>query len=346
MTDKTNNSGGGFRSTGQVTIKTVAKSLGLSPSTVSRALRNDPSVTEATTQRIREAAEALGYTRDLRGVNLRTGKTNTICVLMLVRPKDEYGDPAIMQLIKGFISGVVGTDKTVVFQMFTSPEEQFKAMRELVAARRFDGFILEHTVPQDERVKYLLEQDFPFVCFGRTELFSQHAYLDIDNNVSGYTATTAMIEKGHRRIALVMPPLKYLFVEHWRRGYQRALADHGIEFDPALTIETGMATRSVEEAIEQISTLDPPPEAFVCPNEMATTAVVRACERAGFDINKTAFISQDGTRFFDFFRPNVSSLYHSSFSIGEELSRMLLRLLEGEKVENLQVLVEPEIIDR
>ncbi len=345
MTDTAKKSGG-FRSTGRVTIKTVAKSLGLSPSTVSRALRNDPSVTEATTQRIRETAEALGYTRDLRGVNLRTGQTNAICALMLVRPQDEYGDPAAMQLIKGIISGMSGSDKTVVFRLFSTLEEQFAAMREMVTGHLFDGFILDHTSPQDERVKYLLEQDFPFVCYGRTELYSPHAYFDIDNDVSAYQSTRVLIERGRRRIALVTPPLGYLFAGLWLHGYQRALSEFGIPYDPALVAEAGMETRLVEQAVEQICVQGNAPDAFVCPNEVATTAVVRACENQGLDIENTTFISQDGTKFFDFFRPKVSSSYYSSFHTGEELSRMMLRLLNGESVEKLQVLVAPEIVSR
>ncbi|MEJ1991422.1 MAG: LacI family DNA-binding transcriptional regulator [Maritimibacter sp.] len=346
MMDKSDRSGGGFRSTGKVTIKTVAKSLGLSPSTVSRALRNDPSVTEATSKRIRDAAEAMGYTRDLRGVNLRTGQTNAICVLMLARPKDEYGDPAAMQLIKGLISGVSGGDKTIVFRIFPSFEEQFEAMREMVAGRRFDGVIFDHTVPQDPRVKYLLEQDFPFLTFGRTELFSQHAYFDVDNEESAYLSTKEVIGRGCKRIALITPPLHFLFGEHWHRGYQRALREAGIEFDPALTIQPNMELRSVEEMSERICSLDEPPDAFVSPNEMATTAAIRACEHHGLDIEKIAFISLDGTRFFDFFRPGVSSIYCSTYTIGERLSQMMIRLLDGEAVENLQEVVVGEIIRR
>ncbi len=288
----------------------------------------------------------MGYTRDLRGVNLRTGQTNAICALMLVRPQDEYGDPAAMQLIKGIISGMSGSDKTVVFQLFSTLDEQFKAMKELVAGRRFDGFFLDHTSPQDERVKYLLEQDYPFVCYGRTELYSPHAYFDIDNDVSAYQATRALIEQGRRRIALISPPSHYLFARLWQHGYQRALSEFGIAYDSELVAEGGMETKLVEQAVKKICALGDAPDAFLCPNEVSTTAVVRACESQGLDIEKTAFISQDGTGFFDFFRPKVSSSYYSSFRTGEELSRMMLRLLNGESVDKLQVLVVPELIIR
>jgi LacI family transcriptional regulator len=101
------------------TIKTIAKALSLSASTVSRGLQGDPSVTEKTRRKIMETAEQLGYRRDFRGVSMRTGKTFVLCSVLGTPPSQEFGDPAAMHLIQGMIAGVEGTD----FKMVMRPVE-------------------------------------------------------------------------------------------------------------------------------------------------------------------------------------------------------------------------------
>lgn len=346
MTKTAQNKAGSKVRSRSVTIKTVAEKLALSPSTVSRALRGESSVTPETSQRIVEAAKELGYMRDLRGVNLRTGQTNAICVFLTARPRDEYGDPAIMLLIQGMIDGVAGTDKTVVFRPVASVDQQLDALRTLIASNRFDAFVFDHTEPQDPRVKFLLEADFPFVTFGRTELFTEHAYIDIDNAHAAESATRAMIAKGYKRIALIEPPVQYMFSSQRRQGYMRALEAANMPVDPDLIVETGLGTKTVELGVKKLLSLDTPPDAFVCPNEMTTIAVIRACEQGGLDIAHSGFISRDGTRFFDYFRPAVSSSYYSSYELGEDLSRQVIRRLKGDPVTSLQKLVQTTEIIR
>lgn len=299
-----------------------------------------------TAEKIRAMAKQLGYRRDLRGVNLRTGKTNTICAVLTARPKNDYGDPSTMLLIEGMISGVSGTDKTVVIRPVQSLDEQLYVLHDLVEGNRFDGFILDHTLPQDPRVKYLLEVDFPFVTFGRTELFTPHAFFDVDDAYAAERMTAQLIDSGFRRIAIIGTPGHYFFAQQRLLGYRRALEAAGLGVDQNLLIETGMETRALEMAVEQLLALAEPPDAFVCPNEMSTIAVVRFCEMAGYDINRLGFASRDGTRFFDYFRPAVTSAYFPSFEVGEALSRLMLKRLNGEAVDTLQRVVKPKLLLR
>ena len=82
------------------------------------------------------------------------------------------------------------------------------AIRRIVEGRLADGIVLDTTQPQDPRVRYLLEHNFPFVTFGRTELVSEHPYVDADNEQAAFLATQYLIDRGHRRIALISPPLR------------------------------------------------------------------------------------------------------------------------------------------
>jgi LacI family transcriptional regulator len=329
------------------TIKTIAATLSLSPSTVSRALQGDPSVTARTRTRILEVAEQQGYRRDFRGVNLRTGKTFTLCAVLGAPPSQEFGDPAAMHLIQGLIAGVEGTDFKVVMRPVETSDQRFEAVKEAAASGRFDGIILDHSEPQDRCVLYLLEKHVKFITFGRTELFSEHPYFDIDNEGAAYQATRHLVLKGHRRIALIDPPPRFLFTRQRLRGYQRALAEGGIAFDPGLVAELGIGARWVRERVAQLLSETDRPTAFVTSNEVATLGAISAARALPpGEFAATAFVSRDGTNLFDYFEPPVSSCYYPLLDAGEYLAAALVKAVEGAGVETLQCVEHTTLIER
>lgn len=329
------------------TIKTIAKALSLSPSTVSRALHGDPSVTERTRAKIASTAEQLGYSRDFRGVNLRTGKTFTLCAILGTQPSQEFGDPAAMHLIQGLIAGVEGTDFKIVMRPVETSDQRFEAVKEAAANGRFDGIVLDHSEPQDRCVLYLLEKRVKFITFGRTELFSEHPYFDIDNEDAAYQATRHLAVQGHVRIALVDPPARFLFTRQRLRGYQRALAECGIPFDPMLVSELNIGARWVRERVAQLLGGRDRPTGFVTSNEVATLGAISAARALPpKEFRMIGFVSRDGTNLFDYFEPFVSSCYYPLLDAGEYLASTLVKAVEGAGVETLQSVGRTQLIER
>ena len=329
------------------TLKTIAASLRLSISTVSRALQGDPSVTAQTRKRIVEAAEQLGYRRDFRGVNLRTGKTFTLCAVLGTPPSQEFGDPAAMHLIQGMIAGVEGTDFKIVIRPVETPDQRLEAVREAASNGRFDGIILDHTEPQDACVLLLLERNVKFVTFGRTELFSDHPYLDIDNEDAAYVATRHLIGHGHTRIAMIDPPGKFLFTRQRLRGYRRALSEAGIAYDEALLAELSIGARRVRERVLQMLASTDRPTGFVTSNEVATLGAISAGRTLGpRDFKRLGFVSRDGTNMFDYFEPPVSSCYFPLLDAGEYLAAALVKAVEGAPVNSLQSIEKTQFVER
>lgn len=328
-------------------IKTIANELGLSISTVSRALKGDALVTAETRTRVNEAAVRLGYRRDFRGVNLRTGKTYTLCALQTSIYSVDFGDPANTHLIQGLIAGTAGTDFKVVILPVESQDTTIATLQELVADGRFDGFILDHTEPQDTRVRFLVERGIKFVTFGRTELFTSHAYFDLDNEQAAYDATAHLIGQGHTRIALIDPPPRYLFSLQRHRGYSRALSDAGISYDPALVIEMGIGIGSVRDRVAEILKIKKRPTGFVTSNEVATLGALSACrDLPAAAFSQLGFVSRDGTKLFDYLDPPVSSLYYPLFDAGKHLSEMLIQSIQGTPTAALQRLERTTLVAR
>jgi LacI family transcriptional regulator len=329
------------------TIKTIARALSLSPSTVSRGLQGDSSVTAKTRARILEAADRLDYRRDLRGVNLRTGKTFTLCAILASNPSQEFGDPAAMHLIQGLIAGVEGTDFKIVMRPVEGAERRLEAVREAVVNSRFDGVILDHTEPQDAAILYLLERRTPFVTFGRTELFTEHPYFDIDNEQAAFVATRHLIEHGHERIALIGPPGHFLFSRQRLRGYHRALEQANLMFADELVVQSPIGARWVRETTGRLLALPQRPTGFVTSNEVATMGAIAACRALpAKEFARTAFVSRDGTNFFDYYEPPVSSCFYPLLDAGQALATALVQAVEGAPVTALQRVEQAEFIGR
>lgn len=328
------------------TITTIAAELGISPSTVSRALRGDKSVTSKTTSLVQDTAKRMGYRRDFRGVMLRTGKTNMLCAILASNPTAEFGDTATMHLIQGLIDGTKNSDSKMVIQPVIGEDEQFAVLQDLAQSNRFDGFIFDHTSQHDPRAAYLMAQNIPFVSFGRTNLPTEHAYFDIDNKGATLLATQNLIAMGHKRIALINPPAGYLFSQHREDGYRAALKNANMGDDACLIVETDLNATGVKFIITELFNLTSPPTAFVTSNEMATVFTVRACRELHRDFDNIDIVSTDGTRFFDYFQPNISSCYYPIRETGKQLTEMLISAIEGTPVRNLQYIAKSEFISR
>lgn len=326
------------------TIKTLADSLDLSPATVSRALRNDKSVRPKTIKRVQDAAKKLNYRRDFRGVNLRTGKTFTLCAFLATNSDLAFGDPATMHLIQGLIEGMEGSDFEMVIRPIAKAEEHLNVVQKAVEDGRFDGVILDHTEPNDARVRYLLENNVPFVTFGRTELFSEHAYLDVDNEHAAYIATKHLIDIGHQRIALINPPPHFLFSKQRVAGYKAAMKEEGIIHDPALVVQEDISPSSVEAVVKRLLDMSEPPTGFVTSNEVGTLAVVKTCRLAGLRLDDIGIVSRDGTKFVEYYDQRVSSCYYSLLKAGKILSEMLIARINGEGISALQRLDKIDFI--
>ena len=163
----------------RATLKTIAEATGFALTTVSRALKNEPDIGAETRARVQAVAAELGYRPDRAAQGLRTGRTLVVGLIL-----DE--NLAVAEFEKRIIAGAskVIYDETaynLVVLPHTDGADPVASVRYFVEDAQVDGLIFAHTTPHDERARYLLDRQVPFVTHGRTELEDQHAYFDFDN---------------------------------------------------------------------------------------------------------------------------------------------------------------------
>lgn len=327
-----------------VTLKTIAAELGVSVTTVARALKDGHRIGPETVRKVRETADRLGYVRNLEGAKLRTGKTLVAMAFLDFAEEEEIGDSGAVGLLNGFHKAFSGTDYAVRAVPFERGEAALDRIRDVVRGRQADGMIMDLTEPQDQRVKYLLEADFPFVTYGRTELFSDHAWFDIDNEFAAWQGTDALLRDGHRRIALLDGDPRYTYVRQRIRGYERALREHGIEPDPELRCHMELAADVARNAAGPL--IDRGADGFVCGNEptfLGVRAGVR--DRIGDErVQQVGFSLRSSTQIGKYIATKVHACHYSHVTVGRALAELLLNRIAGAEPVDCQTLVKTALV--
>jgi LacI family transcriptional regulator len=258
-----------------VNLKQLAGQLGLSQTTVSRALNGYPEVSPRTRAMVSDAARKLGYRPNSAARHLATGKAGALGYVMTTGP-DVQSDPHFMEFLSG-VGEFALTHSLDIHLSPTLPDYEEPTYRRLASARQADAVFVSSPEANDRRIAILQEIGLPFIVHGRSEGTRQsYDFLDIDNEGGFRDATKLLIDLGHRRIALVNGDEGMTFADHRLAGYRRAMSQAGLPIDPHMT-RRGRMTESYgyRTAIEMLDRSEAP-TAFLCSSIIVALGVVRA----------------------------------------------------------------------
>lgn len=269
-----------------ITLKELARSLGLSPTTVSRALNGYPEVNEDTRWRVIEAARRFNYRPNIRAKSLATGRAQAIGHVIPVSDQHEIVNPVFADFIAGAGETYARAGYDMMISMVNDSEEA-QAYRDIVARGTVDGLIVHAPRQKDPRVPLLLELGVPFLVHGRAS-GTQHPYswLDINNHRGFRRATEFLLDLGHRRIALLNGLEAMDFAARRRRGYLEALEARGVLPDPQLMASSEMTETNGLRATRKMLRLDDPPTAFLASSMILAIGVRHALWDAGLEMGR------------------------------------------------------------
>ncbi|MGL4235217.1 LacI family DNA-binding transcriptional regulator [Tabrizicola sp.] len=262
-------------------LKELATRLGLSPTTVSRALNGYPEVNEATRERIVAAAKKHNYHPNTRAIRLATGRAMAVGHVIAIANRHELVNP----IFADFVAGAGETYSRNDYDMLLSvvpDEDEAQTYRNLKVKGNVDGVIVHGPRENDFRIPLLREIGLPFVVHGRaTGATEPYSWLDVNNRRAILRATEHLLGLGHTRIALVNG-LEFMdFANRRRTGYLDALSTHGIPPDPSLMFSGEMTEIAGFRAASTMLALPKPPTAFVAASMLSGMGVRRAVESAG-----------------------------------------------------------------
>lgn len=256
-----------------VTIRDIAKHAGLSAGTISRALKNEPGLTEATRQIVLEAAQRMGYDFG----KLRRKRMRRITFLLHRQHNTAASSPFYSPVLHGAEEacrkqGIVLSFMAVGPADGVTEQLRMHAPDAMVCA----GFF------EPELLAALRATGKPLVLIDMK--LRGYSSVNPDNLMGGYLATRHLLDLGRTRIAMISGSLSHYSIRERNRGYRQALFDAGILADPRyeVSIADGLDLESgAHEAMQALLALPHPPDAVFCYNDAAALVAMRACLAAG-----------------------------------------------------------------
>lgn len=275
-----------------VNLKSLAKKLGLSQTTVSRALNGFPEVSEQTRRRVIEAADRFNYRPSSSASSLATGKARTVGHVV---PLAEHY--MINPHFADFIAGAGETYSTHGYDMLirvVPRADEERVYRELATQKRVDGVVVHGPLGRDPRIPLLQSLRLPFVVHGRSDYAdNEYSWLDVNNRSAFARATEFLIDLGHERIALINGLETMNFAKRRRKGYEAGLTSRGIEPEQRYIFSQDMVEPYGYEATCRLLASPAPPTAMLVSSILPAMGVVRALAergiRPGTDVSIIAF---------------------------------------------------------
>ncbi|MEM6831736.1 MAG: LacI family DNA-binding transcriptional regulator [Bacteroidota bacterium] len=329
-----------------VTIKDLAKALGISPSTVSRALNDHPDISQETKDKVKELAEKLNYAPNVVAQNLRIQKTRTIGVI-------------IPEIIHFFFSTVISGIEEITYDagytvMFCQTNESYS--REVKDTRallnqRIDGMIASFSRETTD-FGHLQEvaDKIPLVLFDRETPELAVSKVVVDDYQGACLATQHLIDQGYRRIAHLSGPLNLTIGAERRRGYEDTLRKNGIAVEagyilPCIngTMEEGF------QAMKGLLDLSDRPDAVFANNDIAAYGAMKAIKEAGIQIpDEMGVVGFSNWQFSSLIEPQLTTIAQPGLEIGRVAARRLIAELEAREERSRPIIqtLNTELIQR
>ncbi len=328
-------------------LKELSSHLGLSQTTVSRALNGYPEVNEATRRRVREAAATHGYRPSTRAKGLATGRSFTIGHIIPVSTKHELVNPIFAEILAGASEAYENAGYGLMLSMVSDQDEE-RTYRDLAARGTVDGVIVHGPKLSDARIKLLQDLNLPFVVHGRSSrLVQDYNWVDVNNRSAFNRATGFLLDLGHRRIALLNGFETMDFAMRRREGYSSALKERGLSSDPTIIAHDEMTESFGYDATKYMLDADQPPTAFLVSSIISAMGVRRAIEETGRQLGKeTSVVVFDDD--LSYFRnagdiPLFTAVRSSVRTGGRIAAEMLLEIIRDRSIEPKQTLLEAQL---
>ena len=332
-----------------INLKMLSESLGLSQTTVSRALNGFLEVSQKTRERVLEAANRLNYQPSQSAASLATGRSRAIGHVVPISTHNMI-NPHFADFVAGAGEEYARLGYDMVIRVVDAADE-LQVYRDLAQRHRVDGLVIHGPKVDDPRLPLLESLKVPFVVHGRSDHYNgSYSWLDVDNRRAFHRATRLLTDLGHRRIALINGIEDMNFAARRRQGFEDALADAGITPDPALMYSSDMIEPYGHDATVELLSLAEPATAIVTSSILPALGVVRALAelglRSGRDVSILtyddclSFLKPPGLGATPYFTSVRSSIH----AAGAAVARMLIDLIEGNAAEPVSELWEAELV--
>lgn len=321
-----------------MTLDEIARELGVSKSTVSRALSGKGRIGSNTRKKIQEYVKR----QDVEGQEGSFGKISTRSIGVEL-PADVYisGGPYFQECILGICETANFLDYDVLIATVTAND--VSGIRTLVERQKVDGIILTRSLEDDRILQYLTETGFPV---GLTGISSRPGVIqvDTDNEAASESLTSLLIGRGYQHFALILDSMEYMVNKSRYRGFYNALTHSGIDPEKQLVMSGPLKLDMLDSVIHDM--INKKVQCIICGDDIICTRIMSSLQAEGYRIPKDiAIASLYNSPNLDCFTPSITAVNVSARQVGNMISRQMINFLTGKEYQ-ARTIMDYEILMR
>jgi len=327
-----------------ITIKDVADLAGVSPSTVSRVIHNNPKISEDTKKIVNAAMEKLKYHPNAVARSLANSSTKTIGLILPNSSDDLFTRPFFIEAMRGISIYAQSSNYNLMYCFSKSEEEEVQFIRNYINSGWVDGIVLFTARKEDKCIAYLQKRDFPFVVIGQPEKGEDILWVDNDNVQSMYNVTSYLVEKGFREIALITGPEQFAVTENRKKGYSQALKARGLKGNRNLILTgNSFSEEAGYNCMKDLLESDIDVQAIAASDDFLAFGAMKAMKEFGRELPIVGF---NNTPRSTFQNPTLSSVDINPVLLGQNAAELLIKSLQNKIIPFKNVIVGTRLIER
>lgn len=324
------------------TIYQVSELAGVSLATVSRVMNNNARVSEATRKKVLAAMEQLGYRPNSIAQSLASSRSNSVGILV-----SELHGPFYGEMLSGIENECRAAGKHVIIAAGHSEEASEKDGIEFLISRSCDALILHVEAVSDDYLIKLASGTLPIVLINRFIPRLANNCISLNNELGGYLATKQLLQQGHRQLAYMAGPMWKSDAKDRYHGHLRAMADHGLSFNPALLAEGDFQDSSGSACMQQLLAKGIPFTALVCANDEMAAGAMEVARSHGLNVPQDlSIVGFDNLILARYIYPKLTTIDYPIGEMGRMAARWVLKNIYQQQALQLKNVFEPALVCR
>jgi LacI family transcriptional regulator len=324
-----------------ITIEDVATAAGVSVSTVSRVLNEKDDIAPETYERVKSIIAEMGYTSSLAARSMRSARMNVIGLIM-----PDAGEPFPIEVMKGVNNAIAALDYDLIIYTCGDNRKHFTADREKKFVSLLTNSITDGVIVITPAATHFTT-DAPVVAVDPHYGNNEYPSVISTNKEGAMEAMNYLIELGHRRIGFISGRFDLMSADRRLRGYRESLAHAGIPIDPDLIVQGDFTAGAGLKCARQLLSLPNPPTAIFAANDQSALGTYQAAQEVGLSIpSDLSIIGFDNIPEAAQSEPGLTTVDQSIQEMGKIAVQMLIKLIQGESLENKTIKTSTSLVIR
>ncbi len=329
-----------------LTLEDIAKQTGVSRSTVSRVINNQPNVRDDVRKRVMDVIQKTGFHPHAAARALASQHSSTIGLILPHSVSFFFTDPYYAYLTKGIAQSCNQHDYTLALFLVGSRDDEEKIFPRVSRKGLLDGVLVQSGHHGDQEIiGRMIDAQMPLVVMGRPFRSDNVTYVDIDNIYASYQAVSHLIRLGRKRIGTIAGPSASTVGLDRKEGYRKALSEKGIRVDEDLIVEADFTEASGYDAMLRL--LPAKPDAIFAASDAMAIGAIRAVRERGLRVpDDVAFVGFDDLPLATLPNIQLTTIRQPVVQFGMRAVEALIDQIDNDDRQPHRIIMETELIIR